>query len=132
MSARAVYLDSSAFVKLVMPEAETGALRRYLGHWPVRVSATLLRAEALRAALRVSGQRVADTRRLLRDVALIEMDRSLMDRAGTLMPGRLRSLDAIHIAAALSLGDDLGEIVTYDERMAVAASAHGLLVTSPH
>ncbi len=132
MSDRAIYLDSSAFVKLVLPEQETPVLRRYLSHWPLRVSATLLRAEALRAAMRVSSLRVAETRRQLRDVALIELDRSLMDHAGTLMPAGLRTLDAVHIAAALSLGNDLGELVTYDERLAAAAAACGLLVVSPH
>lgn len=132
MSDRAIYLDSSAFVKLVLPEQETPVLRRYLSRWPLRVSATLLRTEALRAAMRVSSLRVAETRRQLRDVALIELDRSLMDHAGTLMPAGLRTLDAVHIAAALSLGNDLGELVTYDERLAAAAAACGLLVVTPH
>ena len=131
MSDRLVYLDSSAFVKLVLPEPETPALVAYLRRWSRAVSATLLRTEALRAAACSSPARVQDTRRALRDVAFIDLGRDLMDQAGALAPHDLRSLDALHIAAALSLGDDLDELVTYDARLAAAATAHGLLVASP-
>jgi uncharacterized protein len=131
MSDRLVYLDSSAFVKLVQAEAETQALVGYLRRWSVAVSATLVRTEALRAAARHSPELVRDTRRALRDVAFIELTRDLMDQAGALTPPDLRSLDAIHLAAALSLGDDLDEVVTYDDRMVAAASACGLPVSSP-
>jgi len=62
---------------------------------------------------------------------LIDIGRDLLNRAGTLAPPDLRSLDAIHVAAALSIGDDLGELITYDARMALAARAHGIIVTSP-
>lgn len=131
MSARAVYLDTSAFLKLVTPEPESSALRSYLRAWPVRVSAELLRTEALRAAARVSPDRVTAVRRQLRSTVLIALDRALLERAGTLSPPGMRSLDAIHVAAAHSLGPDLGEMITYDTRMAGAASASGLVVTSP-
>jgi len=53
------------------------------------------------------------------------------EAAGTLVPPDLRSLDAIHVAAALSLGDDLGDLVTYDARMVNAAEAQGVNVVSP-
>jgi len=131
MSGRLVYLDSSAFVKLVVPEAETRALAAYLRRWSVVVSATLLRTEALRAATRASPASVLAVRRALRDMAFIDLSRDLLDLAGTLTPPGLRSLDAVHVAAALSLGDDLDELVTYDPRMATAATASGLMVTSP-
>jgi predicted nucleic acid-binding protein len=131
MSDRAIYLDSSAFAKLVMVEPESAALSSHLRSWTVRVSAALLRTEVLRAAMRTSQDHVARARQQLRHVALIEIDRDLLDRAGTLAPPEVRSLDAIHLAAALSLGDDLAEIVTYDDRMIVAAKAHGLAVSCP-
>jgi len=131
MSGRLVYLDSSAFVKLITPEAETRALGAYLRRWSMVVSATLLRTEALRAATRASPATVLAVRRALRDVAFVELSRDLLDLAGTLTPPGLRSLDAVHVAAALSLGDDLDELVTYDVRMAAAATASGLVVTSP-
>jgi predicted nucleic acid-binding protein len=131
MSGRYVYLDASAFMKLITPEAETVALQRYLVSRSLRVSSALLRTEALRAAMRVSQDHVAKVRRQLRNVALVSIDRETLDRAGGLLPADLRSLDAVHVAAALSLGDELGDVVTYDARMVAAAAAQGLSVVSP-
>jgi len=131
MSDRYVYLDTSAFMKLITPEAETQALRRYLVSRSLRISSALLRTEALRAAMRVSQEHVAKVRRQLRTVALVDVSRDLLDQAGGLPPADLRSLDAIHIASALSLGDDLGDLVTYDSRMSAAALAYGLNSVSP-
>ena len=126
------YLDSSAFVKLIAPEAETEALRRYLcrhDHW---LSASLLRAEVLRVALR-SGEpaRLVAARRQLRRVAYVDVTRDLLDQAGVLRPPEIRTLDGVHLAAALSLQDDLAELITYDTRMAAAAQASGLAVAVP-
>jgi predicted nucleic acid-binding protein len=131
MNGRFVYLDSSAFVKLVVREAESEALFAHLRRWPFAVSATLLRAEGLRAAARYSAAAMVRARQVLRDVVYVDISRDLMDQAGTLAPPVLRSLDAVHLAVALSLGDDLDELVTYDVRMAAAATAHGIPVSSP-
>ncbi len=131
MSGRLVYLDSSAFVKLVTPEAETPALVAHLRRWTHAVAATLLRTESLRAAARNSSASVLETRRALRDMVFIDLTRDLLDQAGSLVSAELRSLDAIHLAAALSLGDDLDELVTYDARLATAAAACGLPTSSP-
>lgn len=62
---------------------------------------------------------------------MLEIDRALFRQAGLLGPPTMRSLDAVHIAAALSLGPDLGAVITYDERMAAAARLFGLPVVSP-
>src|SRR5437879_8318721 len=70
MSDRYVYLDTSAFMKLITPEAETQALRRYLVSRSLRVSSALLRTEALRAAMPVSQEHVAMVGRPWRTVAL--------------------------------------------------------------
>ncbi|MFC9159184.1 hypothetical protein ACFTT0_29890 [Streptomyces bauhiniae] len=48
-----------------------------------------------------------------------------------LLVGRLRTLDAIHVAGALSLGDDLTALVTYDRRMLDVARAEGLAAHAP-
>ena len=61
---------------------------------------------------------------------LIELNRPLLDMAATL-PGPLRSLDSIHLAAAQSLGSDLGAVLTYDQHMAQAAGRMGMTVESP-
>lgn len=47
------------------------------------------------------------------------------------LPGRLRSLDAVHVASAALLGSELIALVTYDQRMADAARSAGLPVTMP-
>jgi predicted nucleic acid-binding protein len=132
MSGRAAYLDTSAFVKLVVVEPESAALRRFLMRWPDRTSATLLRTEAVRA-LRRSGHdsHVGAARRLLRAMKLVRLDEPLLDRAGDLDPRELRSLDAVHLAAALAIGPDLGVLVTYDDRLGDAARQRGLVVESP-
>jgi predicted nucleic acid-binding protein len=126
-----VYLDTSAFVKLCWPEPESAALRKYLRSRPLRVSSTLLRTEALRAAARQPVPRLAAARRQLRAVAMIDIDRPLLDHAGTLAPPETRSLDAVHISTALTLGPDLAVVVTYDLRMRDAARAQGLEVIAP-
>jgi hypothetical protein len=132
MTGRVAYLDTSAFVKLLVIESESAALRRALRRWPDRASATLLRTETVRA-LRRSGNEalVGSARRLFRAIHLVRIDEPLLDRAGDLEPWDLRSLDAVHLAAAMSIGPDLGALITYDARLAAAASSAGLVVETP-
>jgi|SRR5580658_1395810 predicted nucleic acid-binding protein len=126
------YLDSSAFVKLVVAEPESEALRRALARWPDQVSSTLLRTETVRA-LRRSGNELhlAAARSLLRTVHMIRVDEPLLDRAGDLGPPDLRTLDSIHLAAALALSDEVGVMFVYDARLRKAAAACGFEVASP-
>jgi uncharacterized protein len=132
MSGSTAYLDTSAFVKVVIEEPESTTLRARLARWPNYASATLLRTEAVRA-LRRSGNehRIGDARRLLTGLRLLRLDETLLDRAGDLGPVGLRSLDAIHLAAALAIGSDLGVLFTYDERMTRAALSQGMSVEAP-
>ena len=83
------------------------------------------------AARRVSPGALAATRDRLERIALIAITTDTYRRAGELDPGVLRSLDAIHLAAALSMGDDLEGIVTYDARFEEAALALGLPTIAP-
>jgi uncharacterized protein len=132
MSASVAYLDSSAFVKLVVAEPESEALRQTLRRWPERASSTLLRTETVRA-LRRSGNDdlVGQARRLFRAVHIVRVDEPLLDRAGDLEPPGLRSLDAVHLAAAMAIGPDLGVVLTYDDRLREAAESNGLVVAAP-
>lgn len=126
-----VYLDSSALVKLVVAEPESPALRRYLRQAPDRASCALARVEVLRAVQRHGGAAVTRVRRLLQRLHLVQLDDELFDEAAALDPGILRSLDAIHLAAAQVFGDELTAVVTYDRRMREAATLLGLPVAAP-
>jgi predicted nucleic acid-binding protein len=127
----AVYLDSSALVKLVVRESESHALRAHLRGHPSRASCALARVEVVRA-VRPHGRRaVTRARQVLERISLVRLDDALLDEAAALPDAALRSLDAIHIAAAQALGADLSEVVTYDQRMAAAARRVGLAVSAP-
>lgn len=129
---KALYLDSSAFVKLVVAEAQSTELRGYLAtHVARRVSSSLLRTEALRAVRHLGPDALAIAREGLRRVDLIAIDDRILDAAGILEPRLLRTLDAIHLATALTLGDDLETIVTYDYRMIEGAALLGLSAVAP-
>jgi predicted nucleic acid-binding protein len=133
MNGDVVYLDSSAFVKLFLPEPDSPILASYLASRPRRVSAMLLRTEALRTAVRatLSPQRMLLVRALLESISFMAADLTLSDEAGILRPPELRSLDAIHLATARSLGTNLAALVTYDQRLAGAAAWYGMPVVSP-
>jgi predicted nucleic acid-binding protein len=132
MSADVAYLDTSAVVKLLVREGETAALRRWLRRRPRRVASALLGVELVRAARRAGEPRlVVEARRLLGGITLVGVDAAVLDRAAELEPGQLRTLDAIHLATALSLGAELDAVVTYDRRMADAAALLGLAIAAP-
>jgi len=127
---RLVYADSSSLVKLAVEERESDALRAYLGDAPHLVSSALVRVEVSRAVRRY-GQHVVDgAMGVIEDVGLLPLSDAILSAAATL-DAVLHSLDAIHVAAALSLGDVLTELITCDRRMIDAAAAHGLTVVSP-
>jgi len=129
-----LYLDSSALVKLVQREAESSALRRYLRRHREdrRVTSSLARVEVVRAVAGGGPNAIAHARRQLARVDQVALDRALLDAAATLVLGeRLRSLDAIHLASAHALTSDLRAVVTYDERMAVAGLALGMVMEAP-
>jgi predicted nucleic acid-binding protein len=127
----ATYLDSSAIVKLVLAEAETPALQRYLRRRKPLVSSALARTEVRRAAL-VNGERVlARADAILEGLEFVRVNDRVLRAAGTLPPMSIRSLDAIHLATALQLGPDLGRVVAYDDRLLDAARANGLRTAQP-
>jgi hypothetical protein len=68
---------------------------------------------------------------VLRGLDLLRVNDRVLEAAGLLLPLALRSLDAIHLATARELGDELGSLVTYDDRMAAAARALGHRVAAP-
>lgn len=115
----------------MLREAEEGALRAEMVEWDGYVSSALLGVEAIRACRRHRDEYVSDAREWLLDVALVPLDDALLERATSLDPSSLRSLDALHLATALSIRGDLGVFFTYDQRLAEAAERHGLPVAAP-
>ena len=128
-----LYLDSSALVKLVVAEPESAALLKLLRTSPIRVSSTLSLAEVPRALRRAGFS--AGARRRARDVLarvnLVDIDRRVLSGAAALDPAALRTLDAIHLATALSIREDLQAVVTYDRRLTAAAQRAQLEVLAP-
>ncbi|MGH9247795.1 MAG: type II toxin-antitoxin system VapC family toxin [Acidimicrobiales bacterium] len=128
-----VYADTSAVVKLVQPEAGSAALRAWLGarRWVV---SDLHRTELRRAALRtgvLADATLVRADRLLAELDTIRLHGSVFDGAGRLEPAGLGSLDALHLAAARTLGPDLAGLVAYDDRLIAAAGHHGITTWSP-
>jgi predicted nucleic acid-binding protein len=118
-------------VKLPLQEAQSEALLAELAEWDGYVSSALLGVEAIRACGRYKGNYAADARAFLEGVALLPLDDAVLDEAASIVPVELRSLDALHLATALSIRDEIGTFVTYDDRLAATAVAHGLPVSQP-
>jgi len=74
---------------------------------------------------------VLQAREVLDAVTLVHVTPAVFEGAGRLDPPGLRALDAIHLASALDLGDDLDGLITYDDRLADAAVSNGVAVVAP-
>jgi uncharacterized protein len=128
-----IYLDSAAVVKLAHAEAESPALRRWLGErselgW---VSSVLAEVECYRALARHSPAAIARLPPVLDLIDLVDLDAGIRAVAQAIAPPTVRSLDAIHLATALRLDRQLTTFVTYDHRLADAARTAGLPVDMP-
>lgn len=124
------YLETSAFLKLVVDEEHSPAMRRWFTDHPPCWSSQLLVTEALRAAVRL-GIDPELVGQALDTVSLILPTASTFLAAATIDPPTLRSLDAVHLATALELGSDLLGVVTYDDRLLEGAAAASLSAVSP-
>ena len=131
------YTDASALVKLVRDEPESAALRAFLADADL-VSCEICLTEIPRAIRRAASedpnlplqlllQRAGE---LLDALGLLEVERELLLAAGALDEPALRSLDAIHIVAAIAVSPVDG-FVSYDERQAAAARLAGLRTLAP-
>ena len=129
----ALYLDASALVKLVLPEAESAALVAALASGLELITSTVGAIETRRALLAAGddGELADAAEEVLGAVTLVGITEPIRRAAGTLRPAALRTLDAIHLATALSFGSELEAFVAYDRRLAEAALAAGLDVRAP-
>lgn len=129
-----IYIDTSALLKLVKDdETEGPALREHLRALdePGLVSSRLLTVESRRAILRKRPTALPRLDILLADVLQLDITAPVIEDASRLSDPLLRSLDAIHLATALLLREDLNMLLTYDDRLAEAAQANGLPVVAP-
>ena len=126
------YLDTSALVKLVAPEPESDVLRQWIeARAEALVTSDLARTELFRAVRRVLPKSAPLARQVLDTLTVLRLETSVFEEAARLEPPGLRSLDALHLAAALLLEDDLLGVVTYDERLAEATRLLGFSVLAP-
>ena len=128
---RATYMDTSAIVKLAVREPESAALRRYLRRKRPLVTSALARTEVARALLPLGPDAIVRGEEVLRSIDIVRINDQILRAAGSMLPLELRSLDAIHLATAVALGEDLARVCTYDGRMAAGAGALGLAVVAP-
>jgi uncharacterized protein len=118
-------------VKLPLREVEHSALLVELAEWDGYVSSALLAVETIRACARYGRGHAADARSFLEGLSLLPLDDAVLNEAASLDPAGLRSLDALHLATALGIRDEIGAFVTYDQRLADAAGERGLNVVRP-
>lgn len=127
-----LYIETSAAAKLVIDEPASARLAAHLDgaveQDDALLSSMLLETELRRLAVRTGVAQAAVTQ-LLERFDLLEIDRSLYREAGLLPGPHLRSLDALHLAAALRVNADA--MLTYDKRQADAAQSVGLPVQAP-
>lgn len=128
----AYYLDTSAAIKLIVSEDHSEAMFFWIQARDHEiVSSDLLRTELLRVVRRGAPNLLQTAQWLLDSLTLITLPSRTFTRASKLEPNQLKSLDAIHLAAALELGDELDAIITYDNRLAEAARYNGIEVVGP-
>jgi hypothetical protein len=117
-------------VKLALHEAESAALIRWVASRQV-TSSIVARVETVRAVRRSDVSKMAPIDDVFGVVAFQAFDDVVLSLATSLDPPTMRTLDAIHVASALRMRDDLNAFVTYDARQAEVASFAGLPVASP-
>ncbi len=128
----AAYVDASALVKLFKAERETEAFRTALAAWPVQVASELIRVEAICTARRLGDQDILDrARAALERINLIPLTAEIIELATEAHTPALRAVDAIHLATALTMRDDLGAMFVYDGDLHAAAQAHNLNAIAP-
>jgi len=127
---RLAYVDASAIVKLVLHEPDTNSMVRWFVE-SERVATSVLGVVETRRAVARRSHDAAHLRSVLATLVTLDLDGFIARSASAVQPPSLRTLDAVHLATALSLGVELDAFVTYDDRLAAAARGLGLPVVRP-
>lgn len=128
----AAYIDASALVKLFKAERETDAFRAALADWPVQVASELIRVEAICTARRLGDQEVVRrANEAIERINLIPISPEIIELAAGAHTSPLRAMDAIHLATALTMREDLGAFFAYDGELSTAARAQQLNSLAP-
>jgi predicted nucleic acid-binding protein len=128
-----IYLDTSALVKLVFEEDESSALAEWVAERVEvpKIGSDVSIVELLRTCRRIDEATVATAALLLGGIDLLPVNRFVIEQAAAVTPNELRSLDAVHLASALSVKAHLTAFVAYDSRLCSAALEAGMVVESP-
>jgi predicted nucleic acid-binding protein len=128
-----IYLDTSAAAKLVHPEAESAALAVFLAERVTlpMVSSALLYPELIRAVSRHRPELAPRAMVLLQRLMIVPLANDIVTNAATIGDPDLRTLDALHLATAVSVAGELRAFVSYGKRLAAAAAGVGLTVAAP-
>jgi predicted nucleic acid-binding protein len=128
----AAYVDASALVKLFKAERETESFRAALADWPVQVSSELIRVEAVCTARRLGDQDILQrASAALERLNLVPISPEIIELATDAYAPPLRAMDAIHLATAITMREDLGAVFVYDNDLCAAARAHDLNPLAP-
>ena len=131
-----IYIDTSALTKLLIAEPETAELRVWLtdhiDQGESAATSTLGRVELMRTVARYGEAGQFDRARYLLDgLDMLPLTDAVMTLAESIGPATLRSLDAIHLAAAAHFRQELTAFVTYDHDLRNGCREIGLTAVSP-
>jgi len=128
----AYVVDSSALVKLIVNEQHSKNLISWVdGCKQDLFISELARTEVSRAIARVDPNLIKQFNAIVTRFGVIRVSTQVLTIAAVLSPTTLRTLDAIHLASCVILGDDLTGFVTYDNAQASAATHNKIEVITP-
>lgn len=127
-----IYFDTSALVKLIVEEAESEYLERWLlFNTELFTSSVIAQVELTRTCRRIGPDSMRAARQLVSDMPFVPLSPAVIRTAENVGTTMVRSLDALHLAAAIELGGELSWFVVYDKRLRDAAVLAGLPVVTP-
>jgi uncharacterized protein len=119
-----IYLDTSAAIKVLLDEDGSAEMGRLFAERDDLVASRLLAVE-LNAVADRRDLSLLDVREVVDSIALVSLTDDIAQRAIELRTG-LRTLDALHLATAATLGPLVTEFLSYDRELNAAAERHGI------